>query len=664
MGKKKKKKQKQKSDYSEFYVNNLDEDLPVREDKEKKGKKKKHKKKKKKSVIVSIILIITLIALVVALFIIENSFVYARCEVEAGTPVSLSDFLKRPDKDAYITEDSDKIDIYVPGEYHLKVKTGLFEHPVTLVVKDSVPPEFKVMELATGMGYLPEPSDFVTDIVDVTKCTVSYVKKPDVGKLGKTSATIEVKDLGGNAVTKDLSIEVWPIKGYLRVEAGSKRPELSDFMLNSDTSNAIMVSNMETIDMSDIDVVPIKIKFKGTTYEPKLIIYDSKPPEFTVKNIDSFLNVPRFAEDFVVETKDNSKVTYTFESQPDLTKEGTQTLVVVGTDGGGNHTSHEVKLTLRKDTEAPKFKEVKDIKIFVGRTVSYKNNLEVTDNCPDGLKIDIDSGSVNTNVVGTYNVTATATDVAGNSASASFKVIVSDVASTLEDLNILVDEVLGQIITPGMNTLQKIRACYDYVYTHCRYRDMNIDENWIKAAASGFLTGKGDCYTDTMMAKALLDRIGVKNKIISRIHGNDADHYWNLVDIGDEYGWYHMDCINRLDGAAENQIFLLKTDQVIEVDNRIGDFHDFDRTKYPDVDPGTIAFTGNTIISTHPIEGVPHVTVTPSSQAEEGSREQQTTDNQQTTEGQQTTEDQQNNEEQSSRAAENDLNNNENQYED
>lgn len=634
---------KKETDYSEFYVNNLDEDLPVRENKDKRTKKKK--RKKKKSVIVSIILIITLIVLVVALFIIENSFVYARCEVEAGTPVALSDLLKRPDKDAYITEDSDKIDIYVPGDYHLKVKTGIFEHPVTVVVKDTVPPEVKFMELATGMGYLPEPSDFVTEIVDVTKCTVSYVKKPDVGKLGETSATIEVKDLGGNAVTKDLRIDVWPIKGYLRMEAGSDRPKLADFMLKGDVTGAQMISNMETIDMSDVDVVPIKIKFKGTSYEPKLIIYDSRPPEFSVKNIDSFLNVPRKAEDFVTDTRDNSKVTYTFESEPDLTKEGTQTLVVVGTDGGGNRTSHEVKLTLRKDTEKPKFNNVKDIKIFVGRTISYKNNLEVTDNCPEGLKLEVDAGNVNTNVVGTYNATATATDIAGNTASASFKVIVSDVASTIEDLNILVDEVLGQIVTPGMNTMQKIRACYDYVYTHCRYRDMNIDDNWIKAAASGFLTGKGDCYTDTMMAKALLDRIRVKNKVISRIHGNDADHYWNLVDIGDEYGWYHLDCINRLDGVAENRVFMLKTDQLIEVDNRIGDFHDFDRTKYPDVDPGTVAFTGNTIISTHPIEGVPHIT--PSSASAESHE---------STEGQQTEGNQQNSEESGSRAPENELN--------
>lgn len=613
---------KKEADYSEFYVNNLDEDLPVLENKDKRTKKKK--RKKKKSFIVSIILIITLIVLVVALFIIENSFVYARCEVEAGTPVALSDLLKRPDKDAYITEDSDKIDIYVPGDYHLKVKTGIFEHPVTVVVKDTVPPEVKIMELSTGMGYLPEPSDFVTEIVDVTKCTVSYVKKPDVGKLGETSATIEVKDLGGNAVTKDLRIDVWPIKGYLRVEAGSDRPKLADFMLNGDTANAALVSNLETIDMSDVDVVPIKIKYKGTTYEPKLIIYDSKPPEFSVKDIDSFLNVPRKAEDFVTDTRDNSKVTYTFENEPDLTKEGTQTLVVVGTDGGGNHISHEVKLTLRKDTEAPKFKEVKDIKIFVGRTVSYKNNLEVTDNCPEGLKLEIDSGNVNTNVVGSYDATATATDIAGNSASASFKVIISDVASTLEDLNLLVDDVLGQIVKPGMNTMQKLRAIYDYVYTHCRYRDMNIDGNWIKAAASGFLTGKGDCYTDTMMAKALLDRIGVKNKVISRVHGNDADHYWNLVDIGDGYGWYHLDCINRQDGVADYKIFLLKTDQVIEIDNHLGDFHDFDRAKYPDVDPGTVAFTGNTIISTHPIEGVPEINPTPSSsESQEGSEDQQ-----------------------------------------
>ncbi len=544
--------------------------------------------------------VVVLVCLVAGLLIYEGSFVYDRCEVEAGTTVSLTDFLKRQDPEAYFTEDSDKIDVFTPGEYHVKIKTGVFEHPSTLVVMDTIPPTFEAVDIATGRGVMPDPEECVRNIEDVTKCSVKFVTEPDVSNIGESRAVVAVTDLGGNEVTAQVKVDVWPIKGFIRVEAGGKTPELSDFMLDGKTDNAKMISDLSTIDMTEVDEIPIKISYKGNTYEPKLIIFDNTPPDFSVKDIDSFLNVPRQAEDFVTDTRDNSKVKYTFETQPNLTKEGTQELVIVGTDGGGNVTKKNVRLTLAVDTEAPKFGEVKDIKIFVGRTVSYKNHLNVTDNCPEGLKLDINSGSVNTNAVGVYDVTATATDIAGNSASVSFKVTVADVASTLEDLNILVDEVLGEIIHDGMSMTAKLRACYDYVYAHCRYRDMNIDGNWIKAAASGFLTGKGDCYTDTMMFKALADRIGAKNMVISRIHGNEADHYWNLVSIGDGYGWYHVDCLNRLDGVAAYKIFLLKTDQVTEIDNHIGDFHDFDRAKYPDVDPGTVAYTGLTIISTHP----------------------------------------------------------------
>ncbi|MBR5337642.1 MAG: transglutaminase domain-containing protein, partial [Lachnospiraceae bacterium] len=556
------------------------------------GKKKKKKRKKKMRRIRILIIVFLVLAAGVAGFLIyEDSFVYGMCEVEAGTTVSISDFLKREDPDARFTNDSDQIDVFTPGEYHLKIKTGMFEHRSTLVVKDTIPPVYESHDIATGRGVMPEAAECVKNIVDVTKCTVSFTNPPNVNEVGDVKAEVAVTDLGGNRVASQINISVWPIKGYLRVEAGQKTPELADFMLDGNTDNAQLLSDLSTIDMSEVDEIPIKISYKGVTYEPKLTIYDNTPPEFTVKNIDSFLNVPRAAEDFVVETKDNSKVTYTFEVAPDLTREGSQKLVIVGTDGGGNVTKKDVTLTLAVDREAPKFNNVKDIKIFVGRTVSYKNNLDVTDNCPEGLKLDIDAGSVNTNVAGTYDVKATATDLAGNSTSVSFKVTVAEVASTQEDLNILADEVLEQIITPGMSVMQKLRAIYDYVYTHCRYRDMNIDGDWIKAAASGFLTGKGDCYTDTMMCRALLNRIGVKNSVINRIKGNDADHYWNLVDIGDGYGWYHLDCLNRMDGVSGYKIFMLKTDEVIKIDNLIGDFHDFDRSKYPDVDPGTVEKT-------------------------------------------------------------------------
>ncbi len=51
--------------------------------------------------------------------------VYAHCVAEAGTEILAEDFLKKSDKTAeFITEHSE-INIFIPGNYDVKIKSGI-----------------------------------------------------------------------------------------------------------------------------------------------------------------------------------------------------------------------------------------------------------------------------------------------------------------------------------------------------------------------------------------------------------------------------------------------------------------------------------------------------------------------------------------------------------
>ncbi len=244
--------------------------------------------------------------------------------------------------------------------------------------------------------------------------------------------------------------------------------------------------------------------------------------------------------------------------------------------------SHKAVLTV-VDTTPPVLEAVDEVRLKLGQNIAYKNFYETADNCTENVRIDIDSSGVDLSREGTYTANITATDDSGNSSSASISVIIYDSAYFEEDLWKVVDPILEKIIKPDMSARDKIKAIYRYVFSNCRYHLSPNDSDWIKAAVDGFSTGIGDCFTYASMTRALLTRVGFKNMFINRVKGDENDHYWNLVDIDDGHGWYHLDCINRGDGHPEWEIILFTEAQLIEVDKYIGDYHDYDRTKFPKV---------------------------------------------------------------------------------
>ncbi|MCK8487172.1 transglutaminase [Paenibacillus sp. MBLB2552] len=97
-----------------------------------------------------------------------------------------------------------------------------------------------------------------------------------------------------------------------------------------------------------------------------------------------------------------------------------------------------------------------------------------------------------------------------------------------------VKEILKQLIEPGMNTHQKIKAIHDYVVVNLKY-DTDLQKY---TAYEGLKTGEAVCQGYALLTYELLKEAGIENRLVEGTAG-DQLHAWNLVRLDNR--WYHLD---------------------------------------------------------------------------------------------------------------------------
>lgn len=231
-----------------------------------------------------------------------------------------------------------------------------------------------------------------------------------------------------------------------------------------------------------------------------------------------------------------------------------------------------VQLTVQ-DTTPPTIEGVEDITVYVGEAVAYRKNITLTDGAgAEHVTLTVDSSAVNTAVEGAYTVIYTATDAAGNTASATASVYVKTQDVTESRLFEEIGRVCDQLLTAGMSIEDKLRAVYDYVQTTISYVNHSDKTDWVGEAYNGlFVTGTGDCFTYFAAAKAFLIHLDIQFIELQRAPGlTDETHYWMLVNISDTPGvrtWYHYDA-TRL-RAEYNHSGCLLTDRQAKAYNQV-----------------------------------------------------------------------------------------------
>lgn len=272
---------------------------------------------------------------------------------------------------------------------------------------------------------------------------------------------------------------------------------------------------------------------------------------------------------------------------------GDHTVTLVATAPDGTECRQALRLTLIEDDQAPTITGVKDLSVVIGEGISYRNGVTVTDNCDTPVTLTVDSSAVRMDEEGSYPVTYTATDGAGNTAEAVVTVYVYREAVTVDMLWAEIDRIIAtRIPTSGTRELQA-RAVYEYVYYNIAYSDSSDKNDWMRAAYEGLRTGQGDCFTYFALSKAFFERLGIGNMDIQRTEGIVSErHYWNLVNIGSDEAprWYHFDAC-RIRGELPSLGCLL-TDRQLENFNAYKTdasgvsnyFYAFDHNAYPATD--------------------------------------------------------------------------------
>ena len=314
-----------------------------------------------------------------------------------------------------------------------------------------------------------------------------------------------------------------------------------------------------------------------------LHVQDTTAPvvTLTADTIDIFPSVPApTAADLVESVIDCSTCTIDYKEAYDFTTEGSFDVTIVVTDACGNSTESTVPCTVTVDNTPPVITGVEPLEVAQGEPISYKKNIEVTDDYDPNPTLEVDTTEVNSDKRGTYDVTYIATDAAGNETreTTTIKIVSAKITeATEETVYAMADEVLAEIITEDMTPKEQARAVFDWVVYNISYSESAGIDDLLSAAYKGLHSRVGDCTVKQKTAEVLLNRLGIKNMEIEKIR-DFRGHYWLLIDIGE--GWYHFDPNLQLDGTL---IFYWHDADLWEYSNAHNNTHNYDPSKYPEI---------------------------------------------------------------------------------
>lgn len=286
-------------------------------------------------------------------------------------------------------------------------------------------------------------------------------------------------------------------------------------------------------------------------------------------------------EDFVESMSDDTEITVSYKTAPDMTLwEQEQPVEIFLTDEGGNRTVLSSSLIIRKDEEAPEMEGFFNLTIFEGDTIQYRKYLKVTDNCDENPKVTIDSSQVNRNVAGLYYATYRAEDMAGNVTEEEIFVrVMEKVPVTQEMVDELADAVLAEIITDGISNRDKAYAIFKWTKRNIAYTGHTDPSDIVAGAYQGLKYRAGDCFTFCAVAHMLYIRAGFEAMKVDRTDGY-LNHYWNYVNYGE--GWYHCDSnLYRPDGF---EAFMKTTEELVTYSTTVmerPDYYLYDESLYP-----------------------------------------------------------------------------------
>lgn len=447
-----------------------------------------HPKCTKKQALILCALVLVAAALIWCL---AGGNVARKLTVEAGTSsVDANDFVRLPFGSAVFVSDLSIVNLNQPGDYPVQLQIGSRVFDRVLRVRDTVSPTATAKPLIAVSVAMPEPEAFITNVQDVTPVTVRYAELPDMQKEGDQPVDLVLTDTSGNTAVMQTTLTV-----------------------QMDRQGPVVAG-----------VVPLRV-------------YVDQTPDY--------LSHVSVSDDL-----DAEPVLVVDDSRVNLSQVGSYYIFYRATDASGNETVVANTVSVIFDNTAPTIFGVRNISLYAGSTVSYRSGIKLEDDTDASPTLSIDSSNVDLSQPGTYEVTYTATDAAGNVSSVTATVTVAKKNSSYVSEDVIyaaVDEILAKIITEGMTGEEKLKAVYDYIDSHYYYTSYADKTDVMQAAYKLIIRRAGNCYSFYALSKVMFDRLGFPNMLVQRKlnYYRPFNHFWNLVSTDGGQTWYHFDTTPR-----------------------------------------------------------------------------------------------------------------------
>ncbi len=463
-------------------------------------------------------------------------------EIELGEALpDVGEFLTEyanPEKVTLLTED---VDLTLVGDQNLTFAHGKKEETVTLTIRDTTPPKATFRDVSATVDQKLTVEDFVVEATDLAGVTVEFAQpltRPD--SYGDVRVEILVTDANGNVTKGECMVYyVWMIKEFT-MELGETL-EKADLLLDPDNDEKLLdQADLDRINSSPVGSYTIISKDGSSECECVVTVKDTVAPELKLKKVSIRKDKSTNKDAFIESATDLSgEVTTRLVTKLDVSKVGTQEVVIEAEDVNGNVTTGKTTLKVVGDTSAPDFSGMSTITTQKNKTPDYEKGVSAYDNWDGKVDFTYNDSKVDLTKAGTYYVTYTAKDKAGNVETYRRKVEVEHDAA---DTAALVSSVASKL---GSNA-ESIR---DYVRNSISYSQSwgGSDPVW-----HGFKVKSGNCYVHAMCLQALLREKGFSTRLIWSV---DKTHYWNMVYLNGK--WWHIDATP----SRMHKIYSLMNDQ-------------------------------------------------------------------------------------------------------
>ena len=339
------------------------------------------------------------------------------------------------------------------------------------------------------------------------------------------------------------------------IESGSEI-RIEDFFCEC-PEDARFISDVSVIDTKEPAVYKLKVAYdKVFKKEVILRIEDHTAPKGIAlpKMQYAGLEWPEASEcvGYLSDLSGIASIEYR-DGVPDYRFTGDYMVPVVVTDWYDNSTLIEVPFHVTDDHNAPLFYGIHDITIDDSEdaVINYFDGITVKDDYDESPRYTVETSNVVMGEEGTYVITYSAADEAGNIRRQNALVNIkssSTVADAMNAGNSWDSPLHNDIYKAAMELVETLRGendtetalnIFTWVHSNISYQSVYEPLAFEEAVYEAFTKRSGDCYVSYACCKMLLDCAGIPNMTVLRYPVNYNGHFWNLVKLDGE--WYHCD---------------------------------------------------------------------------------------------------------------------------